>query len=49
MPFVSLFGGKRLHVAVLSDEAQGAKRKVERIPEVRHPAGRTLLYRSRFH
>ena len=31
MPFVSLFAGKRLHVAVLSDEAQGAKGKVERI------------------
>ena len=31
MPFVSLFAGKRLHVAVLSDEAQGAKGKVDRI------------------
>ena len=31
MPFVSLFAGKELHVAVLSDEAQGAKGKVERI------------------
>ena len=31
MPFVSLFSGRRLHVAVLSDEAQGAKGKVERI------------------
>ena len=31
MPFVSLFAGRRLHVAVLSDEAQGAKGKVERI------------------
>ena len=31
MPFVSLFAGKRLHVAVLSDEAQGAKGKVEKI------------------
>ena len=31
MPFVSLFAGKQLHVAVLSDEAQGAKGKVERI------------------
>ena len=31
MPFVSLFAGKRLHVAVLSDEAQGAKGKVGRI------------------
>ena len=31
MPFVSLFVGQRLHVAVLSDEAQGAKGKVERI------------------
>ena len=33
MPFVSLFAGKRLHVAVLSDEAQGAKGKVQRIRE----------------
>ena len=31
MPFVSLFSGKRLHVAVLSDEARGAKEKVKRI------------------
>lgn len=31
MPFVSLFAGKRLHVAVLSDEGQGAKGKVERM------------------
>ena len=31
MPFVSLFAGKRLHIAVLSDEARGAKGKVERI------------------
>ena len=31
MPFVSLFAGKQLHVAVLSDMAQGAKGKVERI------------------
>lgn len=31
MPFVSLFAGKRLQVAVLSDEARGAKGKVERI------------------
>ena len=31
MPFVSLFAGKRLHVAILSDVAWGAKGKVERI------------------
>ena len=31
MPFVSLFAGKKLHVAVLSDVAQGDKRKVDRI------------------
>ena len=31
MPFVSLFAGKRLHIAVLSDEARGAKGKVEKI------------------
>ena len=31
MPFVSLFAGKKLHIAVLSDEAQGAKGKVDRI------------------
>ena len=31
MPFVSLFVGKELHVAVLSDEARGAKKKVNRI------------------
>ena len=31
MPFVSLFAGKQLHVAVLSDEARGAKGKVEKI------------------
>ena len=31
MPFVSLFAGKGLHVAVLSDEAHGARGKVERI------------------
>ena len=31
MPFVSLFAGKQLHVAVLSDEAQGAKGKVQKI------------------
>ena len=31
MPFVSLFAGKDLHVAVLTDEAQGAKGKVNRI------------------
>ncbi len=31
MPFVSLFAGKDLHIAVLSDKAQGAKGKVEKI------------------
>ena len=31
MPFVSLFVGKKLHVAVLSDKAWGAKGKVEKI------------------
>ena len=31
MPFVSLFAGKNLHIAVLSNEAQGAKGKVEKI------------------
>ena len=31
MPFVSLFTGKKLHVAVLSDEAQGDKGKVRKI------------------
>ena len=31
MPFVSLFAGRQLHVAVLSDEARGAKGKVENI------------------
>lgn len=31
MPFVSLFAGNQLHVAVLSDEARGAKGKVEKI------------------
>ena len=31
MPFVSLFAGKDLHVAVLSDEAHGAKGKVDKI------------------
>ena len=31
MPFVSLFAGNQLHVAVLSDEAVGSKGKVERI------------------
>ena len=31
LPFVSLFAGKQLHVAVLSDEAQGAKGKVQKI------------------
>ena len=31
MPFVSLFAGKDLHVAVLTDEAQGARGKVNRI------------------
>ena len=33
MPFVSLFAGKKLHVAVLSDEARGAKGKVQKIRE----------------
>ena len=31
MPFVSLFAGKELHVAVLSDEAKGTKGKVNKI------------------
>ena len=31
MPFVSLFAGKKLHIAVLSDEARGDKGKVEKI------------------
>ena len=31
MPFVSLFAGKGLHIAVLSDQAQGAKGKVDRV------------------
>ncbi|WP_428103046.1 AAA family ATPase [Candidatus Rariloculus sp.] len=31
MPFVSLFAGKEMHVAVLSDVARGAMGKVERI------------------
>ena len=31
MPFVSLFAGKELHLAVLSDEAKGAKGKVDKI------------------
>ena len=31
MPFVSLFAGKNLHVAVLTDFAHGAKGKVNRI------------------
>ena len=31
MPFVSLFAGKDLHVAVLTDQARGAKGKVNRI------------------
>lgn len=31
MPFVSLFAGKNLHIAVLSDVAQGAKGKVEKM------------------
>ena len=31
VPFVSLIAGKNLHIAVLSDEAQGAKGKVEKI------------------
>ncbi len=33
MPFVSLFAGRRLHVAVLSDEARGEKQKLRRIRE----------------
>ena len=33
MPFVSLFAGKDLHVAVLTDFAHGAKGKVNRIRE----------------
>ena len=33
MPFVSLFAGNDMHVAVLSDEAQGFKGKVKRIRE----------------
>ena len=33
MPFVSLFSGNDLHVAVLSDEASGDKGKVRRIKE----------------
>lgn len=31
MPFVSLFTGKGLHIAVLSDEARGAKGKIKKI------------------
>ena len=33
MPFVSLFAGNQLHVAVLSDQSTGDKRKLERITE----------------
>ena len=33
MPFVSLFAGKTLHVAVLSDEARGGKGKVDKIKQ----------------
>ena len=33
MPFVSLFAGKALHVAVLSDEARGTKGKVAKIKQ----------------
>ena len=33
MPFVSLFAGNELHVAVLSDQSIGAKRKLERIAQ----------------
>ncbi|MCY4375196.1 MAG: hypothetical protein OXC31_15665 [Spirochaetaceae bacterium] len=34
MPFVSLFAGKDLHIAVLADQAQGAKGKVNRISQM---------------
>jgi hypothetical protein len=30
-PFISLFGGNRLHVAVLTDQGKGDKRKVEQL------------------
>ena len=33
MPFVSLFAGNELHVAVLSDQSSGDKRKLERISQ----------------
>ena len=33
MPFVSLFAGNRLHVAVLSDQSTGDKKKLERISQ----------------
>ena len=33
MPFVSLFAGNHLHVAVLSDQSTGDKRKLQRITE----------------
>ena len=33
MPFVSLFAGNELHVAVLSDQSTGTKRKLERIAQ----------------
>lgn len=33
MPFVSLFAGNMLHVAVLSDQSTGDKRKLQRITE----------------
>ena len=49
MPFVSLFAGKGLHIAVLSDQAQGAKGKGRQDKTVRHPAGGPLLHRGRVH
>lgn len=33
MPFISLFAGKKLHIAVLSDAARGTKRQVDRISQ----------------
>ena len=33
MPFVSLFAGNEMHVAVLSDQSKGDKRKLERITQ----------------
>ncbi|MDE0695575.1 MAG: hypothetical protein OXH76_07035, partial [Boseongicola sp.] len=35
MPFVSLFAGNNLHVAVLSDQSTGDKKKLERITQSR--------------